>query len=197
MRERWRDNFTRIGSARLGNRAADSASDGETTMRRAGQLLLALTLTIPMFLATSPPSVADPRGPMQEGRAQSPSHDSQEARFSQRDINACEGHCSSIREVPNGTVEYGGYTQCLEPHQLGLMIALWRWFPSSSSWKLVDSVSAGRFGWLDNAVGDRVCANQTSTKYRMQAFPTVDGVQIAGYAGYSPATTLTCRLAYP
>lgn len=107
---------------------------------------------------------------------------------------ACWGYFSDIVRI-NNTIQYGGWTQCSEVHQLELRIVLLRYIDSSRTWKLVDSVQNARWGQLVNAVNDPACVpTSKSHYYRMQTFPLMDGMQMVNYAAYSESQVIPCRV---
>lgn len=106
---------------------------------------------------------------------------------------ACVGEFGEVQETADGA-QYGGWTQCNGPHELTLRMALYRWDASTESYRFLASVYNSRFAWYVGAVGAEACDSQLFTRYKMRAFPTMDGIQMEGYAGWSEPFTISCRV---
>ena len=107
----------------------------------------------------------------------------------------CWGEFNTLREV-NSAIEYGGYTQCRNPHDLYLKIDLQKRNKSTGAWGKVFSATNVRFGWIVNVFRDVSCSGSTSQKYRMKAFPTMDGVAMVNYGDVSDVKELSCNIAF-
>lgn len=108
---------------------------------------------------------------------------------------ACWGHFYTVQDTADGA-QYSGYTQCNGPHYLEIRIALYRWDSDLGAYRYITSVSNARFAWYVVAIDAEPCTSQLSTRYKMRAFPTMDGIQMAGYAGWSDPFTITCRVPF-
>lgn len=159
------------------------------------------TLFAASILAPYSANAADPRdtGPIVTGWSSADTDvpgasDSQALSATSTAASTCLGHFSPIQRI-NNTIQYGGWTQCDEPHYLELKIVLWRYIDTSRTWKLVNSVDNARTAYLVNAVNDPPCVpTSKSHYYRMQTYPKVDGVAMVGYAGYSESVVIPCRV---
>ena len=105
----------------------------------------------------------------------------------------CWGHFNSVQETADGA-QYSGYTQCNGPHELTIRVALYRWNANTGQYVFISSVYNARLAWYVIAIDAEPCNSQHSTRYKMRVFPTMDGVQMIGYAGWSDPFTITCRV---
>jgi hypothetical protein len=89
-------------------------------------------------------------------------------------------------------MEWGGFTQCLDPGAIWLQIDLYRWNVRKDKWIYVRSDSETRFGWITPVYPRETCGNSNVVTYRVQSWSQYDGIHMTPYPATSPDTNVNC-----